>query len=68
MLVFQAKSHNTHIIVNIALVFKTKLHFLRFMLALEKVVLIRVPFYYLKASISCVWAAARGALALSRKW
>ena len=68
MLVFQAKSHNKHRIDNITLFFKTKLHFLRVLLALEKLVLRRVLFYYLKASISCVWAAARGAKAESRKW
>ena len=67
MLFFQAKSHNKHRIVNITVVLETKLHFLRFLLALEKLVLRTVAFYDLKASISWVWAAARGALAESRK-
>ena len=68
MVVFQAKSHNKHRIVNITLFLKTKLHFLRFLLALEKLVLRRVLFFYSKASISCVCGAARAALAESRKW
>ena len=65
--IFKSKSYNKHIIVNIQLVFKSKLCFLRFQLALKNCSLRRVAFCYLKASISYVQAAVRAAQAESRK-